>query len=107
MVTVVQFACRTSVRALGQLNNPFYLHHSQTVPRQLRGRRTMATVKDSIPHVVRTAQDQRQQGLYTATIGRIEQVNSGIRLFRLYLDTDQVGSSSSTYERYHANELEL
>lgn len=53
-------------------------------------RRNMATVKDSIPHTVRTAADQRQRTLYTATIGRIEQTNSTIRLLRLYLDDEQV-----------------
>lgn len=54
-------------------------------------RRSMATVKDSIPHIKRTAADQRQSGMFSATIGRIEQVNSTIRLLRLYLDNDQVG----------------
>lgn len=57
-------------------------------------RRTMASVReDNIPHVVRTAADQRQKDMYSATIGRIEQVNSTIRLLRLYLDNDQVGLS--------------
>jgi len=52
----------------------------------------MATVReDNIPHVVRTAADERQKVMYSATIGRIEQVNSTIRLLRLYLDPDQVG----------------
>lgn len=60
-------------------------------------RRNMATVKDSIPHTVRTAADQRQRALYTATIGRIEQVNSTIRLLRLYLDNDQVRPSQKTW----------
>ena len=50
----------------------------------------MATVKDSIPHVERTATDQRQTSMFRASIGRIEQVNSTIRLLRLYLDSDQV-----------------
>ncbi|KAK5106981.1 hypothetical protein LTS08_001106 [Lithohypha guttulata] len=49
----------------------------------------MATVKDSIPHIVRTSADQRQRDMFRATIGRIEQVNSKIRLLRLYLDNDQ------------------
>ena len=53
--------------------------------------RSMATVKDSIPHVERTATDQRQSSMVGATIGRIEQVNSRIRLLRLYLDNNQVG----------------
>lgn len=62
----------------------------------------MATVReDSIPHVVRTAADQRQRSMFSATIGRIEQVNSTIRLLRLYLDNDQVGD-----HRAHANLLE-
>jgi len=55
----------------------------------------MATVReDNIPHVVRTAADQRQKDMVKATIGRIEQVNSTIRLLRLYLDNDQVGLPS-------------
>lgn len=60
----------------------------------LRSRyRNMATVReDSIPHVVRTAADRRQRDMFSATIGRIEQVNSTIRLLRLYLDDDQVGA---------------
>ena len=59
-------------------------------------RRTMASVReDNIPHVVRTAADQRQKDMYSATIGRIEQVNSTIRLLRLYLDNDQVGESQT------------
>ena len=55
--------------------------------------KSMATVKDSIPHVERTATDQRQSSMVHATIGRIEQVNSRIRLLRLYLDHDQVRKS--------------
>lgn len=69
---------------------------SAAIPRfiaTIQNCRQMATVKDSIPHVVRTAADQRQRTLYGATIGRIEQVNSTIRLLRLYLDNDQVRSS--------------
>lgn len=50
----------------------------------------MANVKDSIPHVVRTAADQRQRASYNANIGRIEQVNSTIRVLRLYLEDGQV-----------------
>ena len=57
--------------------------------------RKMATVKDSIPHVVRTAKDERQRTMYSASIGRIEQVNSTIRLLRLYLDNEQVGRVST------------
>lgn len=50
----------------------------------------MATVNDSIPHVVRTAEDPRQQGVWTARLSRIEQVNPTIRLLRLSLPKDGV-----------------
>ncbi|KAK6379942.1 hypothetical protein LTS17_006016 [Exophiala oligosperma] len=52
----------------------------------------MATVKDSIPHMIRTAEDPRQQGVWTARLGKIEQVNSKIRLIRLNLPRDGVGA---------------
>ncbi|KIW17238.1 hypothetical protein PV08_04429 [Exophiala spinifera] len=45
----------------------------------------MATVKDSIPHIIRTAEDPRQQGVWTARLSKIEQVNSKIRLLNLSL----------------------
>src|SRR5271170_6363139 len=47
--------------------------------------RRMASVHDSIPHTIRTANDPRQTGLYNATLSHIEQVNSKIRLLRLSL----------------------
>lgn len=52
----------------------------------------MATVKDSIPHVVRTAHEPRQDGMWTATLSKIEQINSTIRLLRLSLPKDGVGA---------------
>ncbi|KAL2444313.1 hypothetical protein ABEF95_016593 [Exophiala dermatitidis] len=48
----------------------------------------MATVKESIPHIIRTADDPRQQGVWTARISEIEQVNSKIRLLKLSLPRD-------------------
>ena len=55
--------------------------------------RTMATVReDSIPHVVRTAHEQRLAGTWNATLSEIEQVNSTIRLLRLRLVDDAVGT---------------
>ncbi|KAK4936307.1 hypothetical protein LTR10_022784 [Elasticomyces elasticus] len=48
----------------------------------------MATVKDSIPHIIRTAEDPRQKGVWTARLSKIEQVNSKIRLLRLSLPKD-------------------
>ncbi|KAK5271467.1 hypothetical protein LTR99_001377 [Exophiala xenobiotica] len=48
----------------------------------------MATVKDSIPHIVRTAEDPRQKGVWSARLSRIDQVNSKIRLLRLSLPRD-------------------
>src|ERR1700712_1469423 len=53
--------------------------------------RNMATVKDSIPHILRTAEDPRQQGIWSARLSKIEQVNSKIRLLRLSLPKDGVG----------------
>merc|ERR1711939_41547 len=50
--------------------------------------RGMATVKDSIPHIVRTAEDPRQKGVWSARLSRIDQVNSKIRLLRLSLPKD-------------------
>lgn len=67
-----------------------------TIPLARRtGSRKMATVKDSIPHIVRTAHEPRQQGMWTATLSKIEQVNSTIRLLRLSLPKDGVCSQSS------------
>ncbi|EXJ74442.1 uncharacterized protein A1O5_02738 [Cladophialophora psammophila CBS 110553] len=48
----------------------------------------MATVKDSIPHIIRTAEDPRQEGIWTARLSKIEHVNSKIRLLRLSLQRD-------------------
>ncbi|KIX01869.1 uncharacterized protein Z518_09596 [Rhinocladiella mackenziei CBS 650.93] len=48
----------------------------------------MATVKDSIPHIIRTAEDPRQNGVWSGRLSRIEQVNSKIRLLRLSLSRD-------------------
>ena len=50
----------------------------------------MATVKDSIPHVIRTANDPRQSGLHDAIISDVQQVNSKIRLVKLSLPRDGV-----------------
>ncbi|KIX92150.1 uncharacterized protein Z520_12143 [Fonsecaea multimorphosa CBS 102226] len=48
----------------------------------------MATVKDSVPHIIRTAEDPRQSGIWTARLSKIEHVNSKIRLLRLSLQRD-------------------
>ena len=53
--------------------------------------KTMATVKDHIPHMQRTANDPRQTGLFDARISRVDQINSQIRLLRLGLPIDAVG----------------
>lgn len=60
----------------------------------------MATVKDSVPHIVRTATDERQRTMYSASVGRIEQVNSKVRLLRLYLDNDQVSKAPTLSDAY-------
>jgi hypothetical protein len=53
----------------------------------------MASVKDSIPHIIRTAEEPRQQGVWSARLSKIEQINSKIRLLRLSLPKDGVGAS--------------
>jgi hypothetical protein len=53
-------------------------------------KRTMATVKDSIPHVIRTADDPRQSGVWPARLSKIDQINSSIRVLRLSLPKDGV-----------------
>lgn len=52
--------------------------------------RKMATVKDSIPHIIRTAEDPRQRGIWSARLSKIDQVNPKIRLLRLSLPRDGV-----------------
>lgn len=60
--------------------------------------RAMATVReDSIPHIVRTAHEQRAAGVWNATIGRIEPINSTIRLIRLDLNGHVVGPRMSRW----------
>jgi hypothetical protein len=58
--------------------------------------KTMATVKDHIPHMQRTANDPRQTGLFDSRISHIDQINSQIRLLRLNLPIDGVGLHSLT-----------
>ncbi|OAL26141.1 hypothetical protein AYO20_10194 [Fonsecaea nubica] len=48
----------------------------------------MATVKDSVPHIIRTAEDPRQRGIWTARLSKVEHINSKIRLLRLSLQRD-------------------
>ncbi|ETI26387.1 hypothetical protein G647_03164 [Cladophialophora carrionii CBS 160.54] len=48
----------------------------------------MASVKDSIPHIIRTAEEPRQQGVWSARLSKVDQVNSKIRLLRLSLPKD-------------------
>src|SRR2546421_3586397 len=52
--------------------------------------RLMASVANSIPHAVRTANDPHQADFYDVTVSRVEQVNSRIRLLRLSLLRDGV-----------------
>ena len=67
--------------------------------------RPMATVKDSIPHVVRTAHERRHSGSWVATLSKIEQVNSTIRLLRLSLPKEGVRTHPHTKATmsYHAH----
>jgi hypothetical protein len=64
----------------------------------LSSKRKMATVReDSIPHIVRTAHEQRLAGSWNAVISSIEQVNSMIRLIRLALANEPVGLHELPY----------
>jgi hypothetical protein len=65
----------------------------------------MASVNDSVPHVVRTAHEPRQAGMWQATLSKIDQVNSTIRLLRLSLLKDQVGYARSRYFTTHVSML--
>lgn len=67
--------------------------------------RSMATVKDSIPHVVRTAHERRNSGSWSATLSNIEQINSTIRLLRLSLPKEGVRTSPSSREQSNVNTL--
>ena len=49
---------------------------------------------DSIPHMVRTAQDPRQQELHRAAIAEVRQINSRIRLVRLEIAPDDDGNGA-------------
>lgn len=62
--------------------------------------RNMATVKDSIPHIIRTAEDPRQNGVWSARLSRIEQINSKIRLIRLSLPRDGVCIFNHSHEGF-------
>ena len=77
---------------------------SRTTPRStFISSRTMANVReDSIPHVVRTAHEQRQAGVWNATVSQIDEVNSSIRLIRLGIVGAAVGASSSPVKPTHS-----
>ncbi|KAL4896738.1 hypothetical protein BDV59DRAFT_171361 [Aspergillus ambiguus] len=69
-----------------QLSTPTYIP-SQT-PRFARVRRQMSSPsskKPSIPHVVRTAAEPRQNRLYNVRLSHIEQANPTVRLLQLTL----------------------
>jgi hypothetical protein len=51
----------------------------------------MVTASDSLPHIIRTAKDPRQDGLYSVTISKIDEVNSSVRLIQLALPNAGVG----------------
>ena len=68
----------------------------KAAPRNIIPVKSMATVKDHIPHMQRTATDPRQTGLFDAKISHIDQINSKIRLLRLNLPIDGVGLQTFT-----------
>ena len=45
---------------------------------------------DNVPHVIRTAADPRQSGMYTVFLSDVQQVNEDIRLIRLSIPTSEV-----------------
>lgn len=51
----------------------------------------MATVSNSIPHIIRTAKDPRQEGLFNVHVSKVDQVNSSVRLIQLELPNTTVG----------------
>jgi hypothetical protein len=53
----------------------------------------MASASDSVPHIVRTAKDPRQQGLFNVKVSEVDQVNSLVRIIQLELPNNVVGSS--------------
>jgi hypothetical protein len=54
--------------------------------------RQMATASSSVPHLERTKNDFRQEGLlYNAKISKVDEVNSSIRLIELALPHNEVG----------------
>lgn len=85
---------RLITRDIRLLSHP--LQFSYKSPVCYTSTRNMATVKDTIPHIVRTAEDPRQKGIWSANLSRIEQVNPKIRLLRLSLPRDGVCVPSSS-----------
>lgn len=45
---------------------------------------------NNVPHVIRTAADPRQEGMYTVFLSDAQQVNEEIRLIRLSIPTSEV-----------------
>jgi CHAD domain-containing protein len=52
----------------------------------------MASDTASIPHIIRTAKDPRQEGLHDVRVSKVDQVNSFVRMIQLALRNDGVGS---------------
>ena len=77
--------CERTLSLPRHFPRPLLLHHCT-----FWQSRSMATVKDSIPHIIRTADDPRQNGIWSARLSRIEQINSRIRLLRLSLPKEGV-----------------
>ncbi len=55
----------------------------------------MAIVSDSVPHIVRTAKDPRQEGLFNVTVSKVDEVNSSVRLIQLDLPNTGVGPNDA------------
>ena len=91
------FSCSTRA-IVRSISKPLSQYHRSRVSFPFVYTRRMATVKDSIPHIIRTAEDPRQQGVWSARLSKIEQVNSKIRLLRLSLPKDGVGAFLSCHD---------
>ena len=55
--------------------------------------RSMASVSNSIPHIIRTAKDPRQHDLHRVIVSKVDEVNSSVRLVQLQFPNTGVSPS--------------
>ncbi len=53
----------------------------------------MASVFNSVPHIIRTAKDPRQLDLHKVIVSKVDEVNSSVRLIQLQFPNTGVGTS--------------